>query len=103
MTGTNCLILVLEIAVRLRDDSGSIGSSVQQLTSHRTYCIACLPGDSSLDAQVSGFAVDGQCLLQRRSTNKDRNQLAPEFRLKGRGLAPENLERIEMRKPTCVP
>ena len=36
---------------------------------------------SSLDAQVSGFAVD-EYLRQRRSTDKDRNRLAAEFRLK---------------------
>jgi hypothetical protein len=37
---------------------------------------------SSLDAQVSGFAVDVEYLRQRRSTDKDRNRLAAEFRLK---------------------
>jgi hypothetical protein len=41
-----------------------------------------LEQDSSLDAQVSGFAVDGEYLRQRRSTDKDRNRLAAEFRLK---------------------
>jgi len=37
---------------------------------------------SSLDAQVSSFAVDGEYLGQRRSIDKDRNRLAAEFRLK---------------------
>jgi hypothetical protein len=37
---------------------------------------------SSLDAQVSGFAVDGEYLRQRTSADKDRNRLAAEFRLK---------------------
>jgi hypothetical protein len=37
---------------------------------------------SSLDAQVSGFAVDDEYLRQRRSADKDRNRLAAEFRHK---------------------
>jgi hypothetical protein len=37
---------------------------------------------SSLDARDSGFAIDGEYLRQRRSTDKDCNWLAPEFRLK---------------------
>jgi hypothetical protein len=40
----------------------------------------------SLNAQVSGFAVDGEYLRQRRSADKDRNRLAAEFRLKTNGL-----------------
>jgi hypothetical protein len=52
---------------------------------------------SSLDAQVSGFAVDGEYLRQRRSTDKDRNRLAAEFRFK----TDDGLH-LEMRKLMCV-